>query len=642
MVLLFYGTALAAAPAVPAAVPAAKLSSDATDPVRLKQIDDAAAVLVERCDKLIAENKPRTAYGLLMQARQQLGEVRNIRIETTLGRLAVIEKAPEKAFEFLDPYTSNLKTYSLEIGLACLAAGDANLALNRNQQALVLFDWVAAKAEAKGDAKTLILTAEGCGKALMAMKEYAKAVEALDFAVRYGRRPQMGEYDFGDLLNRVQGLLDKARRLADIDMFGEDFVLYRDAERMRRQEKRFKEARDVYQDILKRFGEGPYADASQLYGAMCLIEMGKVKEAEKELAALRAANPYGPYSGEALLELGKLALEYHMEAKVAQGTFALLDTWIDEVKNKPVLNITKLAVPPVATKITLPPPQEKYVDFWGNVKKSEIKPGMLVNPKTCPWYLDDLAEQSAMYQGFLYFVEGKKDEALAQYKRILDVDPQTRRMDTKGEWNDYSRLKFGVEHGYLVAQPDELNAYSPKQRLAVLLGDFHYVTQDFEGAAAIFSDLVKDKHGPLTPKQREYPLYALGLSVYRGHWLPGTGSSTKEAWAVWEKALALRTGTLRSFQIGYTMANLAYSSTDPVLSKRVREILTAMAQNPEDNEFTNKARIMLAMELLAEGKKQSAVALLGRIKEADAEFYALAQYLIKNGGLQMPQPRSGS
>jgi hypothetical protein len=26
-------------------------------------------------------------------------------------------------------------------------------------------------------------------------------------------------------------------------------------------------------------------------------------------------------------------------------------------------------------------------------------------------------------------------------------------MDTSGEWNDYSRLKWGAEHGYLYAYP---------------------------------------------------------------------------------------------------------------------------------------------------------------------------------------------
>ena len=187
----------------------------------------------------------------------------------------------------------------------------------------------------------------------------------------------------------------------------------------------------------------------------------------------------------------------------------LLDTWIQEVKSKPVLNITKLAVPDAARAVTTPPQEEKHVDFWGNVKKSEIKPGMLVNSKTCPWYLDDLKEQMAMYLGFLAFAEGKKDEALAWYKKILECDPQTRRMDTSGEWNDYSRLKWGVEHGYLYAYPQELALYTDqRQKLAVLLTDFYYVTQRFDEAARMAQRLLKGEFGVMSLAAREYPQLA--------------------------------------------------------------------------------------------------------------------------------------
>jgi len=88
-----------------------------------------------------------------------------------------------------------------------------------------------------------------------------------------------------------------------------------------------------------------------------------------------------------------------------------------------------------------------------------------------------------MYLGFLCFVEGDKEGALASYKRILECDPETRRLDTSGEWNDYSRLKWGAEHGYLYAFPQELKALpGERQRLATLLVDFHYITQHWDEA----------------------------------------------------------------------------------------------------------------------------------------------------------------
>jgi len=237
-------------------------------------------------------------------------------------------------------------------------------------------------------------------------------------------------------------------------------------------------AREIYLEIIQKWPESVYAEASRLYAAQCLVALGKIPEAKQKLAAFRASDPYGLYRGEAVLEMGRIALEYDLAPQAARGCFLLLETWLKEVQDKTPLNIEKLAVREAAEKVTTPPAKEKYTDFWGNVKKNAIQPGQLVNRKTCPWYLDDLKEQMAMYLGFLAFVEGKKDEALAWYAKILECDPMTRRMDTSGTANDYSRLKWGAEHGYLYAYPQELALFKdPRHRLGVLLCDFYYVTE---------------------------------------------------------------------------------------------------------------------------------------------------------------------
>ena len=623
---------------------------------------------VEQCAALVEAGDHRRAVPMLADLRRALekqaqGEDdaalaarRDLpRVDALVARVALDSKAPDKALDFVRPYLEPHDTkearrspfvlataaYNPDHADCYLVAGDALLALGKPYDALVIFDWMAGKA----GGVPLVLAAEGCGKALLARKEFQKAVESFRFALGYARQDY---YDQEALIRRLEGLLREAQRLAEMDLYGEDFVRYRDAERLRRQSPQMSPgftgtnlrdiaaSREIYLEIIQKWPQGIYAEASRLYAAQCLVAMGKIPEAKQELAAFRASDPYGLYRGEAVLEMGRIALEYDLAPQAAKGCFLLLETWLKEVQDKTPLNIEKLAVREAAEKVTTPPAQEKYVDFWGNVKKNAIQPGQLVNRKTCPWYLDDLKEQMAMYLGFLAFVEGKKDEALAWYAKILECDPATRRLDTAGEWNDYSRLKFGAEHGYMIGHPQELVLYKdPRQKLAVFLGDFHYVTQNFERSADIFTDLLKMKYGPLTSAQKDYPLYAMGMAIYRGRWRPG-GNSLKDAVAQWEKVLGHRDGTWTEYRAAYAIAHLTHYTSDPALKKRGWEVLVALAKDRTKNDYTGKAKIMLAMDLFGEGQRGAALALLNTFKESDDPYYAVAQYLIKNDGRLIP------
>ena len=568
---------------------------------------------------LIASGKHREAYPLLVKLRKTIGEPRDVRVEALLARVALAEKRPDKALEFVGAYAEKRDAYDANLADGYLAAADAHLAAGNSYKALEIFDWVAGSAQGV----PLILAAEGCGKALVARKEYQTAVEAIEFALGYARSRY---YDRADLIRRLEALLGEARRLADINLYGEDFVLYRDAERLRREQGRFAEAREVYLGIIEKFPEGHYAEAARLYAAKCLIGLGKIEEAEKELAAFRKSDPYGLYRGEAALELGRIALEHRLNLNVAQGCFFLLDAWIREARSKKPLNIEKLALREAARQVTAPPQEEKYVDWWGNVKKNEIRPGQLVNRKTCPWYLDDLKEQMAMYMGFLCFVGGKNEEALEWYKKILECDPQTRRLDTAGEWNDYSRLKWGAEHGYLYAYPQELATFkNPRHRLAVLLTDFYYVTERWDKARNLARNLLDGKYGPVSPAAREYVQYAYAAGVFRTQ---GRDRAVPEYLKV-VKAGGGRLKTYTQQRAAYAAANLARGSADEKTRQLSRELFIRLVRSPHQTNQTYKARFVLAKDLiLLEGRREEGLALLRSMPAAAGDWKALADYYV--------------
>jgi tetratricopeptide (TPR) repeat protein len=311
------------------------------------------------------------------------------------------------------------------------------------------------------------------------------------------------------------------------------------------------------------------------------------------------------------------------------------------VRDKTPLNIEKLAVRDAAEKVTTPPAQEKYTDFWGNVKKNAVQPGQLVNRKTCPWYLDDLKEQMAMYLGFLAFVEGKKDEALAWYEKILECDPMTRRMDTGGTANNYSRLKWGAEHGYLYAYPQELALFKdPRHRLGVLLCDFYYVTEQWDKARNLARNILDGKYGPVSPAPHEYVQYIHAAGVFRTE-------GREKAVPEYLKVLGPTSrGNFRSFtqqRAAYAAANLARGSANEKTRQLSRELFVRLVRSPQQTNQTYKARFVLAKDLiLLDGRREEGLALLKSMPAAAGDWKALADYYVMKYVEQWQQEAKGA
>jgi tetratricopeptide (TPR) repeat protein len=264
-----------------------------------------------------------------------------------------------------------------------------------------------------------------------------------------------------------------------------------------------------------------------------------------------------------------------------------------------------------------------------------------VNRKTCPWYLDDLKEQMAMYLGFLAFVEGKKDEALAWYKKILECDPTTRRMDTRGTANDYSRLKWGAEHGYLYAYPQELALFKdPRHRLGVLLCDFYYVTEQWDKARNLARNILDGKYGWVSGPPHEYVQYIYAAGVFRTQ---GREKAVPEYLKVIGPASS---GNFRSFtqqRAAYAAANLARGSANEKTRQLSRELFVRLVRSPQQTNQTYKARFVLAKDLiLLDGRREEGLALLKSMPAAAGDWKALADYYVMKYVEQWQQEAKGA
>jgi len=568
------------------------------------------------CEELLKKGRHQPALASILRIEKNLHPGLRLRADLLAARCRLARGEPEKTLERMKRYVKDRSRYNPEHQECYDLAARAHVAKAEHCPALVLYDWVTRHEE--GMPK--VLAAENCGKALEAMKRYDKAYGAYDFALKY-LRTDVQEYDRDPkLAKRLTRARSRAARRRDIDRYGEDFVLYRHAETLRRTKRKYRDALKRYREIIKRFPESVYAEAAGLYEASCLVSLGIPNEAERKLAAFWKKERYGLYRGEALLELGRIALEHQVRGRLAKGYFDTLDEWLDEVAEQDTF-VEAFSIKEAAEKVTKPPGAEKKVDFWGNVKKEEIKPGQVVNRRTCPWYLNELREHCAAFRGFLFFVAGKKEEALECYKRILDLDPQTRRMESGLIPNNYSRLSWGARQGYLYACPHELRLYAGRQRLAVLLGDFYYVTQEFERAAAMARRLLKGEFGTLSSPQRDYPQFLMGSAVCRG-------KGAREAFAAYEKVLKRRDGTFTEDRAAFAAGNIAGHVGDVAVWERGQDLLRGLIRSGRRNEYVQMALLTYASRLIERGTVEEGMKLLRSVPES-AEYHTMAQYLIE-------------
>jgi len=222
--------------------------------------------------------------------------------------------------------------------------------------AMILID----KLGQSGSGVQRMLAAEAAGDVLLAGKQFQAAEDAYRLAKKVF---QADEYLTDDplaklALDRVKKGLAAARRPLDVEKYGEDFVLYREAETLRRDKKNYASALELYRQVIKRFPDTIYAEASRLYEALCAIKMGKVDEAERSLEAFYRQSKYGLYRGEALLELGRIALERKVDPVLARATFDEMDKWLATIEDHDK-QIPEFAIRESAREVTKAPASEK-------------------------------------------------------------------------------------------------------------------------------------------------------------------------------------------------------------------------------------------------------------------------------------------
>jgi len=620
--------------------------------------------------------------------QRRAGKARDSRKSNDFFGVAVPEEADaehrsiEELVDHLAPplYLPDLDYLGVPIDARSEKPDLSTRAAEHADQALRLFDHLAGTTTGEEQFEA----AWRCGRSLALLGRYDDALDAFAFAhhTLRGMHPSDTPPHLKPL---ADGLSEDRKRVAylrDVSRYGLEYLLYRRAQQHRlagRYEKAaqgYRQVIDTAQDTMTRLlieklstdfttpaeeepakavEESPYTAASRLYEALCLIEMGEQREAVQRLEAFVDEDPATKrpppeggaeqiaaeqatmpaelpgaepllFRGQALLELGRIALEQELDLDRAEGYFARLDHWIVKARADNEAWAFNDLLPGVkkAAKARTDGPDREYrkPDFWGNVKKAPIDPGMLVNRKTTPWYLDDLEEDTAKFRGFLHFARGDGDKALEQWKRIIALDDEASDGSLASNPNDFTRLKFGAEKGYLIAYPQDLKLYTPQQRTKLLLADFHYVSQDYEKAEAIYRSMLSGGGPEKDTAADDYLLFALAECAYRSR------RDKMEALQLYRRILATRHGTWTEARAAFSFVNRSREVADPQIQQDGQQVLIELAESNHPSPFAWQAKVVLAFTLMREDRFAEADELLAAMPpEADARYLKRAAYI---------------
>jgi len=300
------------------------------------------------------------------------------------------------------------------------------------------------------------------------------------------------------------------------------------------------------------------------------------------------------YRGEVLVDLATHAFERDLDPVEAERRYQKAWAWLEKVDSVDAA-LDAYDVPEKARKVSAPPPTEDKMDPFGNIKRTDPPSDSIVNRRTCKWYLNDLREKCALAIGFLHFHGKKSADSLAWYQKVLALDRKTGYLQKAGEWNNYKRLRWGAEHGFLYAHPDELKLYQKRQRFVILMADFYYVTERFDKAAELYRRFLSGELGKAGGALSDYPQYALAACTY---WTGGR----QKAFAEYLKVLAKREGTFTEDRAAYAAGNISADIGDKTIREQGLGLLQELAKSERDNEFVWQAMIASGTRLIESGE----------------------------------------
>lgn len=456
-------------------------------------------------------------------------------------------------------------------------AGNALLAMKSTKKALEVFNFIGGQ---HLDTLGEVLAGEGTGDTHCQDADYDKAISFYNHAIKVANKciNYLNDDPFGEIRfakGRIEKKLKEAKRLREISLYGEGWVLYKEAEQLRRKDERFVSAYLKYAEITERFSKTAYAEASGAYMVKCLFALTEKKyaaaaakeikqyedllrslkklatqalrkaskekkvavkkilkeeeefvkkfqavpvgepagdEALKQAEAFITKEEFGLYRGEAMVDSGTYFLESRIDLKNAIKWLERASGWFEKAREA---DAKLMDVPDKARIVSATPGSEKKRDTWGNVVEEEIAIGAVINRRTTPWYFTRLIRELRLLRGVTKFIKGDTKGANQDFAALLELDKYIASLHAGGAPNSYKRLKEDCDRGYFWGWPEDLKAFSGDKKTAVYLGGFYFELNKYGKASHVYNRLFSGEFGKLNKEEAAFLHQGLGECCYR-------------------------------------------------------------------------------------------------------------------------------
>jgi len=313
---------------------------------------------------------------------------------------------------------------------------------------------------------------------------------------------------------QIDERIKELERLLDIEKYGLDYVLYREAQMYRKADHplamdfthvaaafRLKEpmankvpgadyekALESYALLIESFDQNPYAEAAKFYSAVCKVHMGEADQAIRDLKAFYKENPDGLYRGEALKIIGDIYLFHKWDQLNAEEAYSRSISWLEAMKGRSRI-LNDYLVPEKSQKVSKPPIKVKVLTGSGQIKVISVPVNALANRNTSEWYLDALRVNLEWRLGFLDILRDDWDKALQHFDQVLAHDKVIRSANSKSYYNAYDRLTKAKRHRSMVGFAEQNEKLAHKEKVMIFWADLLYHTEQFERAKSIYMEI---------------------------------------------------------------------------------------------------------------------------------------------------------
>jgi hypothetical protein len=160
--------------------------------------------------------------------------------------------------------------------------------------------------------------------------------------------------------------------------------------------------------------------------------------------------------------------------------------------------------------------QQVDKDRWNNVKLSQPKPGQFFNRRNCSWYWNSKRKDATLLQGLIAFAKEDYETAEKYWNLLAELDKEFYAQQKASGWENattLARLTWNLRNqkGSLYATPEEMASFkNPKRRLAILVADLYYGSEQHQKALSIYQRLEENRElGTLSKNELAYIMFGI-------------------------------------------------------------------------------------------------------------------------------------